>query len=434
MNLDEFKNHLKKYLTEQEIDELITSLNNEEEHAALLNTRKMNESNFLSFFPHLKKHPFVSNGYYYNKDKYRLGLNIFHDLGVYYLQEPSAMSVASFLPRMKDNSCILDMCAAPGGKTVQLAINNPTSVIYANDISLSRCNELLSNVERMGLDNVLITNNDFSKIYSNYLEYFSLIVLDAPCSGSGMFRKSSIDMINDWSINKVKKCSLIQKELILIAYKMLKKGGILSYSTCSYSYEENEEVIKYLLENSDATIVPIKKAKGLYSFHHLGYHFFPSQFQGEGQYVVHIYKKGELAQNSIRRKTKDNPLSKLIPNRFNNYAFYKYNSSVFILPFEVKIDKLNIVREGVKVGDFLGDNIFKPHHHLAHTLSKDDYPSIELDKDETNKYMSGNEIIKTNPYKGFVLLTYLGIPISFGKTDGKVIKNHLPKGLRKNFK
>ena len=251
----DFLTHLKRYLSDEEIEQLFDSLNETDKHALLLNTDKLSEEKLLNIYPHLVKHPIVKNGYLYDKNEYQLGKSVLHELGAFYLQEPSAMLVSYLLQPEKD-SLLLDLCAAPGGKTVQASLlMNNTGLIVSNDLSFPRAKIIKENSERMGLSNLLIVSNDFSKISHKYQNYFDSIILDAPCSGSGMFRKNDL-VKDDWSINKVYKFACIQKELITYAYSMLKPGGKLIYSTCSFSYEEDEEVIEHLLSNFDAEIIP----------------------------------------------------------------------------------------------------------------------------------------------------------------------------------
>ncbi len=194
-----FKQHLLSWMDEKEINELVSSLNEEKsKHAVLLNTNKISDEKFKELFPNVNPHPIVNHAYLYDKDEYDLGKNILHELGAYYLQDPSAMCV-SYLLGISPNEKVLDLCAAPGGKTVQASMTlNRTGLLISNDLSHQRAGLILQNVERLGLGNVVITNNDFSTIYKDYYEHFDKIILDAPCSGSGMFRKED-KMEQDWS-------------------------------------------------------------------------------------------------------------------------------------------------------------------------------------------------------------------------------------------
>ena len=277
----EFLNHLKTYLNEEEIDKLAKSLEEESKHALLLNEEKMSVDTLLSLYPNLVRHPIIPNAFLYDKNELELGKSIYHELGCFYLQEPSAM-LPAYLLNPNENDVVLDLCAAPGGKSMQASLlMHNKGLIVSNDIAKNRAFAISENAERMGRGNLLIVDNDFSSIYQHYLNTFDKIILDAPCSGSGMFRKMD-EMQEDWSFAKVEKYAEIQKSLILIAYAMLKEGGEMVYSTCSFFYEEDEEVIDYLLNNTDAEIKPIEDNPLYYvsKAKPYGIHLLPSLFPG----------------------------------------------------------------------------------------------------------------------------------------------------------
>jgi len=419
-----FKEHLINSIGESEAELLLNSLNKKSEHAVLLNTNKISDEEFLKEFPLVKPHPIVKHAFIYDKETYELGKHIYHELGYYYLQEPSAMVVSSLI-EFKENDLVLDMCAAPGGKSIQASFKmNDKGLIISNDLSFSRCGLLSNNLERLGIGNVIITNNDLSKIYLKYENTFDKIILDAPCSGSGMFRKSDA-MINDWSINKVYKYQEIQKELILIAYYMLKPGGTLSYSTCSYSKEEDEDVAHYLLEKTDAELVNIPSNKCFY-IKDIGVRLMPSHFSGEGQYIAQFKKPGSSKTNEF------NHINKFLQYVKGDKDVKKVNDYLFAVNNGLDLKGLNIYRYGVKVGEFKKD-IFKYDLHYARSYAKDSFDVIELTLEELKKYLYGEQLNKINPYKGYVLLTYKKTAVDIAKTDGQVIKNYYPKGLRKKF-
>lgn len=424
----DFKDNLREFLSEEETSLLIESLRGEDYHAVLLNTEKMKDDVFLSLYPNVRKHPYVDHAYLFDKNEYQLGKTIWHELGCFYIQEPSAMMVSALLD-IHENDLVLDLCAAPGGKSIGASFKmQQNGLIVANDISKQRCNLIVENSERLGLKNLLIVNNDFEKIYDHYLNKFDVIILDAPCSGSGMFRKDD-KMIDDWSINKVYKFAEIQKRLIKIAYEMLKPGGILSYSTCSYSLEEDEEVIEYLLSNSDATLLEFKNVKEAYINPNkpIGIRMLPSKFKGEGQYICQIKKPGNKKDTSF---IKENRYIDKLPEVCKNKDVVKFGDSYFYLNNSAKLNSLNIIRYGVKIGEE-NKGIFKYDYHFAHSLKKEEFPHIEISEKELRDYLLGNVIYKENPYKGFALLTYLDNPIDIAKSDMHQIKNYYPKGLRK---
>ena len=425
----DFQTHLLSFLSKEEVDNLIASFKLKDEHAVILNPRKMSDEEFLELYPDCKPHPYVKHAFIFDKDEYQLGKSLYHELGCFYLQEPSAMIVSSLIDFIEDDF-VLDMCAAPGGKTIQASIRlNDTGLIISNDLSRPRSSITVSNLERLGLGNVIVTCNDFERIYDKYLEKFDVIILDAPCSGSGMFRKDD-KMINDWSINKVYKFAEIQKSLINIAYKMLKPGGLLSYSTCSYSKEEDEDVIHYLLDHSDAQIKEINIKDGFINKNDpIGVRLIPSHFSGEGQYICHIIKPGNKNKTHFYHENKH---KKTLIEFLNDYHIEKYANNYFAIKNMTNLPNLNIVREGIKVGE-LEKDIFYHDLHFARYLNPNQFPHIELNIEQVKSYISGNQITLENDQKGFILLTYKNKTIDFAKTDGHVIKNYYPKGLRKSI-
>lgn len=275
----EFKEHLKKYLKDEDIDKLEKSLLEERTNSLILNTNKLDKESFINEYKNIKEFKYIDNAYYYNKNEYEFGKSYLFDNGAYYIMDTSSMLVTNNLS-LKEDSLVLDMCAAPGGKTISLALKNKNIHILANDLSYSRALTMSSNIEKLGLSNIDIISCDLKNHYLSLLEKFDAIILDAPCSGSAMFRKLE-EMKNDRNYQKVLKQQSIQKELIEIAYKMLKKGGKLIYSTCSFSYEEDEEIIlSFLKEHQDMKPVLKDDYKEIYHDQSLkeGCHLFPFLF------------------------------------------------------------------------------------------------------------------------------------------------------------
>lgn len=413
-------------MNKEDVKKLTDSFSLEDKHALLLNTEKMDEKTLLNIYPRLIKHPIVPNGYIYDKKEYDLGKSIYHELGVFYLQEPSAM-VVSYLLNPNENDFLLDMCAAPGGKTIgaSLLMKNQ-GLIISNDLSKERCRALSDNIRRMGRSNVVIINNDFKNIYLNYKDTFTKIILDAPCSGSGMFRKDE-KMINDWNFNKVIKNSFIQKELIQMAYYMLKPGGTIVYSTCSYSYEEDEEVIDYLLKSTDAILETIPLNKLFYlDKSKIGIHLFPFLFPGEGHYICLIKKPG---QSTLKLEKPINQYKKLLTQELDSFNIYNFNNRLFALTHPIKTKGLYIYQMGMEVGELFHDKVAFDYHYAHYLTCFDNH--VELTFEEANSYIQGQEIKKDNLPKGNLLLTYKNISLDFSKFNGDVIKNHYPKYYRK---
>ena len=415
----DFAKSLEKYLSKEEIAKLIASFSENEKKAIYLNSNKLSCEKLLDLFPNLKPHPVVQNGYLFDKNEYELGKKIYHELGAYYIQEPSAMLVAHFLDA-KPGEIVLDLCAAPGGKTIQTALKMQNQgLIIANDLSKSRANILLSNIERMGVSNTVVASLDFKNYYQKFTGFFDKIILDAPCSGSGMFRKSD-EMKDDWTYEKVLKNAAIQKELILMCYTMLKEGGKLVYSTCSYSFEEDEEVIDFLLQNSDAKLENIPQFKGEFRSPKFkeSVHLFPSHFEGEGHYIALIKKPGVLHSS----KLSPFEVTRTIQGKGNTKEIQK-----FLCPTKLPANFEELaLRPGLFLGSQIGDK-FVPSHHRSHVENADD--SIELTKEEVIKYLKG-ETINKKCLNGYKFVSYLGMNLGVCYSINGVLKNYYPKGLR----
>ena len=418
----DFAKHLEKYLTKSEIQDLVSSFDEKEHKGVYLNIKKISDEKFVELFPHVKKHPFVNHAYLYDQDEYDLGKKVYHEQGAYYIQDPSAAIVASLLP-LKGDERVLDLCAAPGGKTVQASLRLQNGVLVSNDLSKPRALVLLQNVERMGLDNVVVTSLDFSKLADQYQNYFDAIILDAPCSGSGMFRKSE-EMKKDWTYEKVLKNAEIQKSLILLAFSMLKEGGTLVYSTCSYSFEEDEEVVQYLLEKTPAKIQQIPEISGNFrsKFYPETIHLFPNMFPGEGHFIALIKKSGNLSQNRVQEREIKRQVSSKGQSK-ETQVFHLKNS------VDERLLELSL-RPGLLTKTIIGKKEI-PSHHYSHACSSEN--SIELTKEEVVQYLSGNQIRKNNP-EGYYFVSYLGMNLGLVHSVNGMLKNLYPKGLRVNAK
>lgn len=426
----EFKEHLKRYLNDEEIEKLMNSLYEREKKSIIVNTNKIDDSFLLDHFPHLIKHPIVPHCYLYDEEEYPLGKHIFFEQGLYYIFEPCSSLVNYFLEPL-ESDIVLDLCAAPGGKTTHLSIlKKNQGIVISNEISRDRALILSSNVERMGVINVVVTNNsidDFKKFESS----FDKIILDAPCSGSGMFRKSE-KMKEDWSYSKVLSLSSLQKELILKAYSLLKPGGKMVYSTCSFSYEEDEEVIKFLLENTNARLSHIVDSPYFYhSKDNIGIHLFPNLFPGEGHYICKIEKPKDneivISNKKITFNQKYEKINKLC--QVEGYI-YSFSNIYYLLPQYFDFKNLKVLRGGLKLGT-LEKYGFEFDHALSHYLTSFSL-EIELTKEQALSYIEGNSL-NINSKEGITLLKYLNQPLSFSKSIKGRINNKYPKGLRKKI-
>lgn len=424
-----FEEHLEKYLSKNEINSLLSSLEGKSKKSIIINTNKIDDDFILSKFPLLTPHPIVKHCYIYEEDTYQLGKHIYFEQGLYYIFEPCSSLVNHFL-EAKEGDVVLDLCAAPGGKTSHLAIlKNNKGIIVSNEISKERSLVLSSNIERMGFNNVIVTNNTVDD-FKGFENSFDRIILDAPCSGSGMFRKES-KMKEDWSYGKVISLSKLQKELIIKAYSLLKPGGTLVYSTCSFSYEEDEEVIKYLLANTNAILSEIEDHPLYYkSKEKIGIHLFPHLFPGEGHYICKIERPFDPTINLINRKIKES-------NKFDDIKkicqvdgyIYNFENIYYLLPEYFDFKKLKIIRGGLKLGtkEKYG---FEFDHALSHYLSSFTN-ELELNEQELLSYIQGNSINK-NHKEGLLLIKYHNNSLGFAKSIKGRINNKYPKGLRKN--
>ena len=399
-------------------------------------------------------------GFYYSNSN-ELGKHILHELGLYYLQEPSAMSPVEFLDINKDD-VILDLCASPGGKSTQIAGKLENGFLVANEIVPQRAKVLVENMQRLGFDNVIVTNHSPKELENKFYEYFDKILVDAPCSGEGMFRKND-NAMDEWNQNTPLQCAKRQKEIIESAFKMLKPSGKMVYSTCTFSIEENEEIIKYILDNhSDLELEKIENKKYNFDF---GIdvdgtkrltncaRLYPYNIKGEGHFFAVIKKnnnENKLEVKSINleknnKKWSKNSLKssnygqniKIFENFAKNYLKKQYEN---IVCFGEKLfANCNIKLEGIKspcAGLYLGDihnGFFTPNYHLAHSLKFDEFKnSINISLENAKKYIEGYEIdLKCSD--GWVLLCYDNYPLSFGKCVNNKIKNHYPKYLRKRI-
>lgn len=425
----DFKEHLYQHYPHDLVDELLLSLEKESVHAALLNPKKMSDETFLSLFPHVKKHPFIPHAFYYDKNEYSLGKNIFHDAGVYYLQDPSAMLVAAFLPISKGDY-ILDMCAAPGGKTIQTAFHEGVTMV-ANDLSYPRALTLSSNIERMGLGNVMVTAMNLHQFPSSYHHFFDSIILDAPCSGSGMFRKQE-EMRLDWTYNKVLECAKTQKELLSLADSFLKPGGYLLYSTCSFSYEEDEApILDFLNEHKDYELISLPSSPSFYEHPSLkgSIHLFPSLYQGEGQFIALLHKKGNKEVSLMKKGKKDKQNFPFLKDfSLPSLDYLLKSDTLYGLSSYLPTEKMTVIRYGLEIGEIKKDR-FLPSHALSHFLSWD--RNIILNEEEVKKYIHGDTLSCDTSLSGYYIATYQGVALGFLKATQGTLKNFYPKGLRR---
>lgn len=393
-----------------------------------------------------EKIPYVENGYYLDVEK--IGNHPFHHAGMIYVQEPAAMAPAECLEIQKDWK-ILDMCAAPGGKSSQLKNKlSENGILVSNEIIPSRCKILTGNIERLGLQNTVTTCMDSLKIANTFPKTFDLIMVDAPCSGEGMFRKEEI-AINEWSTENVKKCAERQQQILENATLALKDGGYIIYATCTFSLEENEMTIDaFLNSHPEFELIPVgeevKKvtADGIFfdgcHTHNISYtrRFYPHKSKGEGQFMAVLHNKNENRDTEVTTK----PLQETEPivAEFLNdtLAEYKaenvmiYNSNPVYFTPDLEIKKGVAFSCGVTIGE-IRKNYIQPHHQFFMALGKKFKRKIELPytSEEIKKYLHGEEIT-VDCENGWSVITICGCPVGGVKVVNGKAKNHYPKGLR----
>lgn len=429
-----------KSLLKDEYDDFKKALLEKPVKGLYLNRNKKNVERVLEE-QYIEHHPIVENGYLYDEN-YHPGRSAYFLAGLYYIQEPSAMLVADALP-IEPDDFVLDMCAAPGGKSCEIASRlTGEGVLIANDIEASRARILSENIERFGLDNTIVTNVDPMRFTKQFQEAFDKIVLDAPCSGEGMFRKLE-QAVDTWSEEKVLECAHIQKNLLKGAYDMLKQGGMVIYSTCTYSYEENEAMVHYAVDELGFELLPLNKSNGLCPGVDLDevVRCYPHHYRGEGHFIALLRKPGNNPRKQVRTLKPSVNLADLKVLK----AFYQENLNKKVPSYIIEnnghlyavkknfpeLKGIRVLRNGLYLGE-VRKNRFIPSYSLALTLTKQDvkrsydYPS---ESEEIKKYIHG-ETLEGTGEKGFGVIFVDGYPLSFYKESNQV-KNLFPKGLRR---
>ena len=477
MNLPiEFEKKMKAFLGD-EWDDFLYSYDNNRFQALRFNTLKVqSQEERMRILKVLgissdKRVSWANEAYYFDENV-RPGKHPYHEMGLYYIQEPSAMSAAALLAP-KPGMRVLDLCAAPGGKSTQLATYlGDSGLLVSNEINTQRSRILSQNIERMGIKNAIVTNEDSFVLASHFPGFFNAIQVDAPCSGEGMFRKLP-EAIEQWSMENVAICAARQKEILDNAAVMLKPGGVIVYSTCTFSKEENEDVIEYFLErHPDFTLEEMER-------------FWPHKVDGEGHFVAKLVRRGSVNElgadydvcedscNKVEdtglkadRKTKKNKNSKNRKNEtkpaltkenmklltefldetisedmaawIKNSRLVMFGEQLYRLPdMEVDIKGLKVQRAGLHIGEFKKQR-FEPSHSLALALKLSEAKTVvklTWDDPQTTGFFNGQSVMLSDEQtaeckKGWALVCVDGYTAGWGKVNGTQVKNHYPKGLR----
>ena len=415
-----------------------------------VNTLKWTPEQCRQVYGDFQQVPWIANGLLYPEER-RMAKDPYYYAGLYYLQEPSAMTPASVFP-VEPGDRVLDLCAAPGGKSTELGAKlMGKGVLIANDISNSRAKALLKNLELFGISNICVTSETPEKLASVYPEYFDKILVDAPCSGEGMFRKDA-DMVKDWLEHGPAYYAPIQKEILHQAVAMLKPGGMMVYSTCTFDKREDEEQILDLLETyPEMEVVPLPRFAGACdSFGFSGaIRLFPHKIKGEGHFVVLLRKNADGQEAKQAKAGKQTKISAVLEKEPELKAFLEKcgifedpsrfmvrEDSIYYLPENFEPAKgIRYLRTGLLVGT-LKKGRFEPSQALAMVLSPgtfEDCISFNRGDDRVIRYLKG-ETISLNegekPRKGWVLVCVDGFALGFAKGNGMNLKNKYYPGWR----
>lgn len=476
----EFLDRMKKMLGE-EYEAFLASYDEPRRFGLRVNTMKISVEDFVSLAPfHLTKIPWIDNGFYYERED-DPARHPFYFAGLYYLQEPSAMTPAHILP-VRPGEHVLDLCAAPGGKATALAAKlDGEGLLVANEISASRAKALLKNLEVFGTKNAFVTNAVPAKMADQFEEAFDKILVDAPCSGEGMFRKD-IANAKAWSLEKVAACAKTQRDITQQAVRMLRPGGLMLYSTCTFSPEENEETVAYLLDHCpemELIEIPWQDgfAHGREDCLHLfekeqsensakwqpsdagqgekrGYglekcvRIFPHKMGGEGHFLALLRKRGELSgvHTRIARKSgKPSKEEEKVLLEFLSGVTMKWSmeqievraGQAYFVPQPPDIrGKLPFLRNGLYLGEIKRGR-FEPAQSFAMALRMEEYDSVlnfEQNDSRLRRYLCGETIeaddLVPARKKGWQLVCAQGYPLGWGKLVNGTLKNKYHPGWR----
>lgn len=453
----------------------INSYNNKSFNGLRVNTKKISVEDFVKIAPYnIEPIPFIDNGFYINEED-NWSKHPFYYAGLYYLQEPSAMLPANRLV-IDEGDAVLDLCAAPGGKSTELSAKG-ASVLVSNDISYKRALPLVKNLEIAGAENIFVTCEEPAVLASKYPNSFDKILIDAPCSGEGMFRKDN-DLIKAYELRGPYEYQPIQKEILNEAYKMLKPGGYMMYSTCTFSPVEDEEVIDdFLSGHEDIKLCDIDDADG-FSYGYSKYissnsklskcvHIFPHKMNGEGHFMTLMHKlnmendavhafttKMGMAKGNVKTCSYEKLPSEIkeFLGNYSEFGFLNYDKRqyiitsdgmVFALPYNAEnyyIKGLRYLRTGLFVGYYTDKKGFTPHTAMALLTDSHNFiNSIDFDVDDeyVYKYLKGETLVIPDDdmriqglKKGLCLIKVHGFGLGFAKYDGCKLKNMYEKGWR----
>lgn len=454
---EDFLSRMEQLLGE-EYPEFLQSYDRPRAQALRFNPLKGEIGDFLRKAPFtLRPVPWASDGFYYGALD-TPGKHPYHEAGVYYIQEPSAMAPAAFLDAQPGER-ILDLCAAPGGKSTQVAAAmQGRGILISNEIHPARAKVLSENMERMGITNAVVTNESPQTMAVRFESWFDRIMVDAPCSGEGMFRKNE-NACGEWSTDNVRLCAKRQAEILECAAGMLKPGGILVYSTCTFAPEENEGTISsFLHQHREFSLCETEKYPGMSQGRgdwiadaapgmENTIRLFPHKLEGEGHFLAVLRKQGDLSVDfqgfcgGFEKGAAKNDLGEYPSFCRENLKqllegkLLRFGEQLYLAPEGIpSLKGLKVLRPGLHLGT-LKKNRFEPSHALALALSPSDVMhtwDLASGSEEIRQYLSG-QTFPAEGEKGWYLITVDGYSIGWGKLAGTIMKNHYPKGLRISY-
>ncbi len=446
---ERFKERMQELLGE-EYPLLESALGEPNVRGVRVNTTKISVEDFLSVTSlALSKIDYAEDGFIpENTDG--IGKTAEHHAGMFYVQDPGAMATVKALG-IEKGWRVLDACAAPGGKASQLASAvGESGFLLANEYLPKRAKIIVSNFERLGIKNAVVTSLDTAKIADMFSGYFDLVLCDAPCSGEGMFRKYD-EALTEWSEENVLSCAERQKEILGNLAGVVRSGGYLLYSTCTYSKEENEGVVAdFLLSHPEFSLRPVDErlraatAQGLDGFDEAR-RFYPHLTRGEGQFIA-LMKKDEnfgilptiLYKENVKQPTKEEIAiaKKFLSDNLSGRVdarLIKWGEYIALIPHDLPLPPYSVFMPGVILGEIKKGNFF-PHHQFFSAYGKDFKlrENLKCGDARVEKYLRGEEIETEGGESGWCAVLYEGVALGGGKISGGRIKNHYPKGLRNN--
>ncbi|MBO5784063.1 MAG: hypothetical protein J6R33_03740 [Clostridia bacterium] len=436
-----------KHLLGAEFDEYLACYDKAAERAFRVNTDKISVADFLAVDPFGSTPvPYVANGFYLHTDG--IGHHPFHHAGAIYVQDSGAMAAVECLTVQPD-WWVLDLCAAPGGKSGQIKNKlGPDGLLISNEIIPSRCKILTGNVERLGLTRTATTCLEPAAMAQRFPKTFDCIIVDAPCSGEGMFRKDN-PAIEHWSEENVTRCAERQKEILEQAALALRAGGTILYATCTFSLEENEMVVdNFLQKHPTFALVPVPDAVIAHTSDGIAFdgchcqtisharRFYPHKSRGEGQFMAVLKDTApSLPRPTISRTTgkADAVVMDFLKDTLKNIDMSLlgvHKGNAVYAPPSLPLEHCTAFSCGVAIGE-VRKNYLLPHHQFFMALGQQFNRRIELSLDDPDllRYLRGEEIA-ADCGNGWAVVTVCGCAVGGAKVSGGRAKNHYPKGLR----